>query len=116
MTTLHFAVAMLKLATSSAIQKNIFSPDYQDKFRAHIEKLSASPATEAGHGSALQPFLSEAESKVIQTVYETCEDKDLFEELQEYSELNFLQLIAVVSVYLDSNIHRFSAVITFVLK
>ena len=106
MTPQHFSVAILKLGISIAIQKNIITNESVQAFQQHLEKLSQVKGPIGDKQPLLVPFLSEAESKVISTVVETAEDKNnIFEELQQLSELNFLQLIGVVCVHLQSSIH-----------
>ena len=93
-----------KRATKS--QKNIITNESVQAFQQHLEKLSQVKGPIGDKQPLLVPFLSEAESKVISTVVETAEDKNnIFEELQQLSELNFLQLIGVVCVHLQSSIH-----------
>ena len=107
MTTPHFSVAILKLGISIAIQKNVVTESFVHQFEEHILKVSNTSGPIDNKQSLLTPFLSEAEGKVISAVVETADDPDnIFGDLQQIPELNFLQLMGVICVHLKSRVHE----------
>ena len=104
MTFVHFSVAALKFTVSIALQKNLIQNNTINDFIKHIKKLE-----EGDHQdklSALEPFLSQAESRVVNTIVETSQDKTIFDEIQQYSELSFLQKIGVLAVYKEHGLQN----------
>ena len=106
MTSQHYAAATVKLASSIAMQKKMITREQLKSFIAHVEAVMMQEPVKALNQPILRPFLSEAESKVVSTVIETSQSNDIFEEVQQFEELNFLQKTGVMLVYKDEELQN----------